>query len=218
MRLVSMMSVALGLSFVTQTTAQACPPGSTLKKGACGVCNCIKQKEIVDPKPGCFVDEGRDEFGNTYCIAGCYPGVDGTQGLTPPPVQPSGSVCPPGTSLYIIRDYLIANNFQRRCACLELSVNNNIEFPLNFGCSAGYSLSTSGVETCNIECNPPVMQPDPVGVCPSGSALSLLRTHSGGTECACVSGSSKVGITPRLTLDALQDIVSEWTPVTDVVR
>ncbi|CEL57647.1 hypothetical protein RSOLAG1IB_02390 [Rhizoctonia solani AG-1 IB] len=193
MRLLSMMSTGLGLSFVALILAQACPPHSTLKKGTCGVCNCIDRSKgkIVNPQPGCFVDDGRDELGSAYCIAGCYPGVDGTQGLTPPPVQPSGSVCPSGTSLYITRDYLIANNFQRRCACLELTATNNIEFPLNFGCSARYSLSTGGVETCNIECNPPVPQSDPVGVCPTGAALSLLRTPSGGTECACVSGSAK---------------------------
>ncbi|KAG8749047.1 hypothetical protein FRC12_013603 [Ceratobasidium sp. 428] len=186
----------LALVFASSALAQACPSGSTLKKGACGVCNCVKQGQTVTPKPGCFVDEGRDESGNTYCIAGCYPGVDGTQGLTPPSPQPSGSVCPSGTSLYITRSDQIANNYQRRCACLKLTTNNNIEFPLNFGCSAKYQLSTSGVESCNIECNPAVTQPNPALVCPSGSALSLLRTATGGTECACVTGSTKVPFKP----------------------
>ncbi|KAG8709293.1 hypothetical protein FRC08_018428 [Ceratobasidium sp. 394] len=185
-------NTVLGLAFVSLVVAQACPPGATLRKGACGVCDCVKRGRTVTPNPGCFVDDGRDESGNTYCISGCYPGVDGTQGLSPPPVQPSGSVCPSGTSLYITRNEQIANNYQRRCACLELTTNNNIEFPLNFGCSARYQLSTNGVESCNIECNPPITQPDPAGVCPSGSTLSLLRTAAGGTECACVSGPAKV--------------------------
>ncbi|KAH7345067.1 hypothetical protein B0J17DRAFT_27280 [Rhizoctonia solani] len=120
------MSVALGLSFVIQTLAQACPPPGLYHQERGLWCLQLRQAKGSYPKPGCFVDDGRDEFGNTYCIAGYYPGVDGTQGLIPP-VQPSGSVCPPGTSLYITRDYLIANNFQRRCACLELSANSNIE-------------------------------------------------------------------------------------------
>lgn len=192
MKLFTSFGAILGLTFIGHILAQACPPGSTLKKGVCGVCNCVQRGHSVTPNPGCFVDEGRDESGNTYCIAGCYPGVDGTQGLTPPPVQPSGSVCPSGTSLYITRSPLVGNNYQRRCACLELTSNNNIEFPLNFGCSAEYRLSTSGIESCNSECNPSIAQPDPAGVCPGGSALSLLRTASGGTECACVSGSTKV--------------------------
>ncbi|KAJ1311515.1 hypothetical protein OPQ81_010001 [Rhizoctonia solani] len=59
-------------------------------------------------------------------------------------------------------------------------------------CSARYSLSTSRVETCDVEHNPLVTQPDPVGVSPRGPALDLLRTSSGDTECACFSDSNKV--------------------------
>ncbi|QRW05597.1 hypothetical protein RhiLY_04596 [Ceratobasidium sp. AG-Ba] len=191
----SVKNVFLSLVFASSVMGQACPSGSTLKKDTCGVCNCVKRGKVAAPNPGCFVDEGRDESGNTYCIAGCYPGVDGTQGLTVPPTQPSGSVCPSGTSLYITRSDQIANNYGRRCVCLQLTANNNIEYPPNFGCSARYTLSTSGAESCSIECNPAIAQPDPAGVCPSGSPLSLLRTAAGGTECACVSGSSKVPFT-----------------------
>jgi hypothetical protein len=40
-----MMSTGLGLSFVALILAQACPPHSTLKKGTCGVFNCIDRSK-----------------------------------------------------------------------------------------------------------------------------------------------------------------------------